>query len=280
MAHFIDALKKEGKNITSTKQLEAAAERAAARVRKFNFDYTDLTRFEQNAMRRAVPFYTWLRKNIPLQMEMAATRPGRVAVVPKGMKAIGEVFGGDPNEDPFPGLSNIVPQWLRDMAGVRVRGEKGGQNALFFAPQLPIQDITKFTEDFARGDVAGALRNALAISSPVLRTPVEVASGKRLFSGGPIGSLPEYFQEQLPLGRVASSLQGGGASPFQTLVNYIGGAGLYEVTPQGRQGELKRMQDPLTLILAQLRARDMRLGQKEDIPLNVPLYEKFKYRGG
>jgi hypothetical protein len=46
-------------------------------VDKFLFDYGDLTFIEQNVLRRVLPFYTWTRKNIPLQLEQFVKNPGK-----------------------------------------------------------------------------------------------------------------------------------------------------------------------------------------------------------
>ena len=48
---------------------------AARSVKKYLFDYGDLTGFEKQVMKRAMPFYTWTRKNIPLQLEMIWKKP-------------------------------------------------------------------------------------------------------------------------------------------------------------------------------------------------------------
>ncbi len=49
------------------------AQRAAEITRKYLFDYNELTAFEKGVMKRIVLFYTWLRKNIPLQLEHFVT---------------------------------------------------------------------------------------------------------------------------------------------------------------------------------------------------------------
>jgi len=48
---------------------------AAREVKKILFDYSDLTTFEKQVMKRIVPFWTWMRKNIGLQLEKMLTKP-------------------------------------------------------------------------------------------------------------------------------------------------------------------------------------------------------------
>ena len=50
-------------------------------VDKFLFDYSDLTFVEQNVLKRALPFYTWTSKNIPLQIEQFVKNPGKFSNV-------------------------------------------------------------------------------------------------------------------------------------------------------------------------------------------------------
>lgn len=64
LAHFIDKLDKGHDSLTASQS-----------VKKYLFDYTDLTSFERDVMKRLFPFYTWTRKNIPLQIEMAIMKP-------------------------------------------------------------------------------------------------------------------------------------------------------------------------------------------------------------
>lgn len=54
---------------------------ARANVKKALFDYSDLSDFEQDVMKRLMPFYTWSRKNIPAQIEAMLKNPQRTAKV-------------------------------------------------------------------------------------------------------------------------------------------------------------------------------------------------------
>jgi len=72
MALFIDRLAKGDRPL-----------QASIYVKKYLFDYSELTPMERNFFRRVVPFYTWMRKNIPLQIEGLITNPKVAAQVGK-----------------------------------------------------------------------------------------------------------------------------------------------------------------------------------------------------
>lgn len=65
-------------------------EEAALQTKKYLFDYTELTDIEKNFFRRAIPFYSWMRKNIPLQIETLLTKPQKIQRLGKALNAYGE----------------------------------------------------------------------------------------------------------------------------------------------------------------------------------------------
>ena len=70
LALYLDTLAKTG-----------SRKAARANVKKSLFDYGDLSPFEQDVMKRFIPFYTWSRKNIPAQLEALIKNPQRAAKV-------------------------------------------------------------------------------------------------------------------------------------------------------------------------------------------------------
>lgn len=79
IALFADQLKKG-----------ATIPEAARQVRKYLFDYGELTQFERDVMRRFMPFYTWTRKNLPLQIEALLTQPKKYQQYAKVLRAYDE----------------------------------------------------------------------------------------------------------------------------------------------------------------------------------------------
>jgi hypothetical protein len=245
MAHFIDQLKKSGKNVETLDDLKAASRVAGHQVRKFNIDYADLTDVERKFFKRVVPFYTWMRKNIPIQLETLAMNPSKIGIIPKGLNALQGMMGTEGGDNVM-GF-NVMPQWLREMAGVRIFGEGQGRNGVYWNPSvLPFSDIQTY---FGGGPKAIA-QNLLNTTTPMLRMPIEQATGVSLYSGGPVQSAgPQYY--------------GGGIIPPVTnpLWQYIKGEGdvtdlgkllglsLYNVGPKEQLGELRRQEDPIQAIL-------------------------------
>jgi hypothetical protein len=54
------------------------ASNIAGQTRAIHFDYSDLTPFERNVMKNVIPFYTFMRNNLPYQVQMALTQPNKV----------------------------------------------------------------------------------------------------------------------------------------------------------------------------------------------------------
>lgn len=79
-----------------------SASLAARSMRETLFDYSDLTQTEQRAFKRINVFYTWTRKNIPLQLKVLQENPGRINRVNNFRSEL----LGDENMDPSTSLSS------------------------------------------------------------------------------------------------------------------------------------------------------------------------------
>lgn len=85
-----------------------SAAEAAGIVRKYLFDYQDLSQFDRGA-RYVNPFLTWTRKNTPLMIATALKNPGKISHVNsllQNMRAEGEEPAG------------LTPEWVRQSEGV------------------------------------------------------------------------------------------------------------------------------------------------------------------
>lgn len=91
------------------------------------FDYGNLTAFEKNVMRRLVPFYTFGRKNIELQIKTALQNPGRQATIFKTMKDLADEAQKDLTFEEKQALNELKPKFLKDTfavpAGMNAKGE-------------------------------------------------------------------------------------------------------------------------------------------------------------
>lgn len=258
LAHFVDAFEKESK---SAKTADEAFEAAAMRVKKFNFDYQDLTYIERNYFRRVIPFYTYMRKNIPLQISMLWAQPGKVSGVDKVTRAIQGALGNPMDPESLPGIDGVVPEWLSSMNPLMLRQSSDEHDAIFWGPDLPFQQPAQFLGDFKDGPVAGLEglgREILGSSTPVIKAPVETLTGTDLASGAPVSTdwkdLPARL---LPVGRVAMgdmdkdalhkqpTYDIGGVDVPENVINWLTGVGVRKVTPARQRGEVMRRQQAI-----------------------------------
>ena len=196
LAHFIDRVQK-----SNGQSLDKIFDDAAARVRKWHPDGSDLTQFENKVMRRSMLFYSWQRKAIPLVIESILHKPGKVMIYPKAMYALAEANGVDPNSfsDPFPD-DQMFPDFIReDVTGPQfdIGGMYWGIN-----PGVPAVDVLN---DY--GNSPGHTIRNIAGSMPMgIKQLVEYVSAdqsegelfKDIRTGVPQSDLSDYVDSQLP----------------------------------------------------------------------------------
>lgn len=170
LAHFIDKVAKGW-----------GFDEAALSVKKYLFDYTELTPFEINVMRRLMPFYTWSRKNIPLQIEHILKKPGKTIVpVEKARRALAR--GEEPER-------RYLPEWLKERWAFRVGQPEAGVARYFpLESWLPIADIAKLARP----------GQALAeLITPAVKLPTELLMNRSFYFEKPIARYPEERKKML-----------------------------------------------------------------------------------
>lgn len=130
---------------------------AAEIVRKYLFDYDELRPTERTIKNYILPYYTWTRKNIPLQFEMAARRPAYFANLARAQRLI------EASSDP--GVE-ILPQWMHEAMPVRLKESEDGSGFEYLTLRgwLPAADVET---------ALSPLHSALGMLAPWLRIPIE-----------------------------------------------------------------------------------------------------------
>ena len=163
-------------------------EEAAARITRIHFDYSQVSKFDAK-MKRMIPFWTFLSRNVPLQVQQMFMRPKMY----QAYRHLADNMGRGEEGDMIP-LS-----WSENGAFQLTKG-------LFLQPDLAhlgvIADIGKLTTDPQR---------LLADANPIFKIPFETLIAKRkLFSDS-------TFKE----GGV-ESVGGSGLAPFAPLLRALG----------------------------------------------------------
>jgi hypothetical protein len=152
--------------VTQAVMDSSLADQILADVSKYHFDYTDLSGFERNVAKRIIPFYTWTRKNVPLQLEAIFTDPGK-AILRYQTVARNLQLGTDEE--------NIVPSYFGEQQMTRLPWTSGGQQ-MYGTIDLPFKDLFRITDP----------GQMLANVNPLIKTPIEMWAGKQFFSDLPL----------------------------------------------------------------------------------------------
>lgn len=181
-AHAYDVLNRGG-----------TVEQAMDIVQKWQFNYTDITRFDQQA-KLVNPFWIFFSRNIALQaQEWARTGPRLNRSVENFRRNIG--YNLEEDRD--------VPEWFREQGAIPIGRGADGMRYLF--TDLPAVvwpgDVGELTDPKEMPRLLGS-------AGPWLTVPLELLSGRQMFSGIPIKDV----YEPMPAG--LGRLPGVDALPF------------------------------------------------------------------
>lgn len=171
-------------NYISNLKLDKSFSESAEMVNKFLFDYSDLTIFEQNVARRIVPFYTWMRKNIPLQLEMLTEQPEVYRNLGKVIRNIeGQVDEEDRIDKDY--VADYAKDWVQ-LPG-SFTNERGEKEAIMLNPNLPYDDLGALGSFSDGKELVSGLATKL---NPFIKTPIELGLNKNLYFDNEIEKYP------------------------------------------------------------------------------------------
>lgn len=252
LAHFTDVLSK------SNQPLRVAIEQAGRRVRKFHPDGMDLTGFEQNVLRRVIPFYSWMRKATPLVIEGMLMRPHISMAFPKAMADM-QLATGIESEgpgDPFP-VDQMFPEWLKEkgIGPILQPGSGLGRDETWRgeAPGYTIINPTNPLLD-QLGQIGSPGKTLLSSLTPGIKLPIELLTGQNSL-GIPLenqeGGVPGYLAQQIPAVGIGARLTGATRDnePYnpEQLINWLTSAGVTGTGPYKGQAKME-MQDLMAQI--------------------------------
>jgi len=157
-------------------------EDAIRSTNKSLFDYGDLTNFERNVMRRIMPFYTFPRKNVPLQLRGLVENPKVAAGYAKFKQDADKLAQEQGTYVP----EAYRPGWLSREAGVQVPFLSKPGAPVFVNPYLPLQDLNKLLLPYLGSKAQSVLGETMNAISPFIKTAPELLLNKSFLSGAPL----------------------------------------------------------------------------------------------
>lgn len=179
LANFIEQLKKG-----------LPVDQAAMEVKKYLFDYQDLTSVEKNIFKRFMPFYTFTRKNLPLQIENVIKQPGKYADLEKMVQAVESIGMGDNS----PANEKYLSDYIENNTAMRVNYNPQDQSYNYFllGNWMPSYQAMDF--------LSQPTTNLIGMLTPIAKTPIELLMNKSTFWKNSLGTMEpieNYAGEQI-----------------------------------------------------------------------------------
>lgn len=154
-------------------------------VKKLQFDYADLTEFEKK-IKNVLPFYTWLRNNLPLQIERFLDDPAFYTMIMRRVPEFSKEMSGMSDED-----YDNLPEWIKDVFPMVLGKDETTERYRLFDTTLPYQDLAMLnsTPKEYFGEFVSMLH-------PLIKTPAELFLNRNLYTNAALESYEGEVAEQ------------------------------------------------------------------------------------
>jgi hypothetical protein len=162
-------------------------EEAGALVKAMHVDYSNLTRFERDIVRRVIPFYSWSRHMVPYVLRQFVEKPAGLYAQTARVARLGQQDAG------------FLPPQLSGSLAIPIGQEEGGTQRYLSQFDTPAEALNKLVNPTSLGDT---VRSVLAQTDPTVKLAIETGTGINLFRGRNVADL------ESPTGRIAANLTG------------------------------------------------------------------------
>jgi hypothetical protein len=192
LGHYIEGLNRLTPFIENLRKGVDPAE-AAARVAATQVDYAGraYTAFEKGVAARLFPFYKFSKGMVPYTLSRLWESPG--GKLAQTIRAQNNASGSDAS----------TPDYVAESASIPLGQNEDGSQRYITGFGLPIEDAMSFLG----GGVRGGLMEAVSRMNPLVKAPLEWATGESFFQKGPQGG--RDLEDLDPtIGRILSNVSG------------------------------------------------------------------------
>lgn len=157
-------------------------------VRLFHVDYRDLTTPEKEVFRRIAPYYTYMRKNTPIQVRQLLLNPGKFQMI---SHLIQESYNTLKDDAQYTGQQITTPDYLKENLAIPWDIDNNG-NIHYMNWNLPIVDVARL-----QGTIGGFMdTNLISMLHPLVKAVPELYMNRSMTTDAEIS---RYEGESAPL---------------------------------------------------------------------------------
>jgi len=133
---------------------------AVARINRVHFNYSQVGEWDA-AARRVIPFWTFLSRNVPLQMQEMLLKPRAYAIYNSFVRNFSE------------GDQSVLPKFITDNAGFRISG------GMALMPDIGANQLADSVNKLANPS------QLMAQTTPLIKVPAQLMAGKDFYYDQP-----------------------------------------------------------------------------------------------
>lgn len=165
VGNFIETQQKATAYLVALGQGKTVPE-ALKLAERAGFDYRALTAFESKVLRRVIPFYSFTRKNIELQLRTVGENPERINQVLAFFTNLGD--------QPSAEERRSLPEYLQATLGIKLSDTPEGLKQYISSFGTPVE---AFADLFNKNPIL----KAISQMNPLIKAPIEIGIGKDSF---------------------------------------------------------------------------------------------------